>query len=129
MAWWDSSAPGYIENLMPTYIKEICEFRSEVECQIDILVNYPGHQQLVSEKLIRTARSMRKIKTLASDISVYLPSHEFVAAARPGFYQTTFPRVCDFIEQTMIELSKALVDYPECDEDVASQLQDLLNTM
>ncbi|OQE36785.1 hypothetical protein PENCOP_c011G06630 [Penicillium coprophilum] len=129
MAWWDSSAPGWVENLMPTYIQELGEFRSEVMCQIDILINHPGHQQLVSEKIIRMARSMRKIKVLAYDISVYLPHHEFVTGARPGFYQTTFPRVCDFIQNTLIELGRALLDYPEIEESVASQLQDLLASM
>ncbi|KAJ5520755.1 hypothetical protein N7463_001208 [Penicillium fimorum] len=114
---------------MPTYTQEICEFRKELMCQIDILTNHPSHQQLVSEKLIRTARVMRKVKGLAFDISVYLPDHEFVTAARPGFYQTTFPQICDFIENTLIGFSGALVDYPESDESVVSQLLNLLNTM
>ncbi|KAJ5817058.1 hypothetical protein N7447_009291 [Penicillium robsamsonii] len=129
MAWWDSSAAGYVENLMPIYTQEICEFREELTWQIDILTNHPGHRKLVSEKLIRTARAMRKINGLALDISVYLPGHEFVTAARPGYYQTTFPRVCDFIENILIELSRALVDYTQSEESVASQLQHLLNTM
>jgi hypothetical protein len=129
MSWWDSSSPGWVDNLMPIYTQEITEFQSELATQIDILINHPGHQKLVSGKLLWTARSMRKIKTLASDISVYFPHHEFVAAARPGFYQTTFPRLCDFIENTLIELSRTLLDYPECEGSVACQLQDMLDSM
>ncbi|CAI7589659.1 unnamed protein product [Penicillium glandicola] len=123
MAWWDSSRTDWLENLVPTYAQEILGFRAELEAQIETLIRYPGHQRLVSVRLVSTARSMRKIKTLASDISVYFPNNAYVAGKRPGFFQTTFPRLCDFIEKTLIELND-----PESQGSVAWQLQDMLDS-
>jgi hypothetical protein len=34
--WWDSSTPGWVYNLVPTYAQEIYKFRIELEGEIDI---------------------------------------------------------------------------------------------
>ncbi|KAJ6128156.1 hypothetical protein N7471_009373 [Penicillium samsonianum] len=47
MAWWDSSTPGWVYNLMPTYEQEIYRFRLELEGEIEILANHPGHQHII----------------------------------------------------------------------------------
>ncbi|CDM32886.1 hypothetical protein PROQFM164_S02g003037 [Penicillium roqueforti FM164] len=129
MAWWNSSTPGWVENLVPTYTQEIYKFRLELEGEIQILVRHPGHQHIVSQRLTMTARSLRKIKTLASDISVYFPDHPFVTRKRLGFFQTTFPRLCDFIERTLIELSRTLIHDPKSEISIAWQLQDILDSV
>ncbi|KAJ5472323.1 hypothetical protein N7530_006324 [Penicillium desertorum] len=129
MAWWDSSASGWVYNLVPTYAQEIYRFRIELEGEIDILVNHPGNQHIVSQRLTMTAKSLRKIKMLASDMSVYFPDNAFVAHRRPGFFQTTFPRLCDFIENTLIELSRTVIHDPHSERSVAWQLQDLLDCL
>ncbi|CAG8908884.1 unnamed protein product [Penicillium egyptiacum] len=129
MAWWDSSASGWVHNLVPNYAKEINRFRIELEGEIDILVNHPGHQHIVSQRIAMTAKSLRKIKMMANDISVYFPDNAFVAHKRPGFFQTTFPRLCDFIENTMFELSRILIFEPQSERSVAWQLQDLLDSL
>ncbi|KAF3016927.1 hypothetical protein E8E15_003490 [Penicillium rubens] len=129
MAWWDSSTPGWVYNLVPTYAQEIYKFRIELEGEIDILANHPGHQHIVSQRLTVTAKSLRKIKILASDISVYFPDSAFVAHRRPGFFQTTFPRLCDFIENTLIELSRTVIHDPRSELSVAWQLQDLIDSL
>ncbi|CAG7963161.1 unnamed protein product [Penicillium nalgiovense] len=129
MAWWDSSASRWAYNLLPNYAQEIYRFRLELEGEIEILVNHPGHQHIVSQRLTMTAKSLRKIKILASDISVYFPDNAFVARRRPGFFQTTFPRLCDFIENALIEPSKTVIHDPHSEHSVAWQLQDLLDTL
>ncbi|KAJ5193205.1 hypothetical protein N7449_009347 [Penicillium cf. viridicatum] len=108
MAWWDSSSPYWLENLVPILAQETNGFRAEL-------------------RLTMTARSMRKIKMLASDISVYFPNHPLITGRRPGYFQTTFPRVCDFIEKTLIELSRTLMNDPRSEASVAWQLQDMLD--
>lgn len=127
MAWWDSSSPYWLENLVPIFAHETNGFRSELVYQIDILVNHPGHQHIVSQRLATTARSLRKIKMLASDISVYFPNHPLITGRRPGYFQSTFPRVCDFIEKTLIELSRTVMNDPRSEMSVAWQLQDMLD--
>ncbi|KAJ5511021.1 hypothetical protein PEX1_047010 [Penicillium expansum] len=129
MAWWDSSKPYWLENLVPIYTQEIYNFRADLESEIEILVNHPGHQHIVSQRLTMTARSMCKIKMLASDISVYFPDHPFVTRKRLGFFQTTFPRLCDFIERTLIELSRTLMKDLRSERSVAWQLQDMLDSL
>ncbi|KAJ5680205.1 hypothetical protein N7536_011344 [Penicillium majusculum] len=111
MAWWDSSSPYWLENLMPIFAQETNGFRAELVYQIDVLVNHPGYQYIVSQRLTTTARSLRKIKMLA----------------RPGYFQSTFPRVCDCIEKTLIELSRTLMNDPHSEASVAWQLQDMLD--
>lgn len=127
MAWWDSSSPYWLENLVPIFAQETNEFRALLGIHIDVLVSHPGHQHIVSQRLTMTARSMRKIKMLASDISVYFPNHPLITGRRPGYFQTTFPRVCDFIEKTLIELSRTLMNDPRSEASVAWQLQDMLD--
>lgn len=127
MASLDSPVPSWIETLVPTYMQAIHAFRTELETQIEILLNHPGHQQIVSGKIYLVADSMAKIKTLASSISVYYPEDPLVVCKRPGFFQTTFPRFCDFVEDTLFELSSDLVDESESQISVAYQLQDILD--
>ncbi|CAI7593260.1 unnamed protein product [Penicillium palitans] len=105
MAWWDSSSPYWLENLVPIFAQETNGFRAELVYQIDVLVNHPGYQHLVSQRLTTTARSLRKIKMLASDISVYFPNHPLIAGRRPG----------------------TLMNDPRSEASVAWQLQDMLD--
>ncbi|KAJ9488844.1 hypothetical protein VN97_g4434 [Penicillium thymicola] len=129
MAWWDSSSPNWLENLVPIFAQETSGFRAELVYQIDILVNHPGYQHIVSQRLATTSRSLRKIKMLGSDISVYFPNDPLITGRRPGYFQTTFPRVCDFIEKTLMDLSKTLIKDPHSEASVAWQLQDMLDGM
>ncbi|QQK47670.1 hypothetical protein Pdw03_5305 [Penicillium digitatum] len=76
-----------------------------------------------------TAVSMRKIKMLAAGISVYFPDHPLVTRKRLGFFQTTFPRLCDFLERTFLELSITLKKDLRSESSVAWQLQDMLDSL
>ncbi|KAJ5463255.1 hypothetical protein N7475_008199 [Penicillium sp. IBT 31633x] len=126
MASLDGSVHTWVENLVPNYMQAIRAVRTELETQIEILINHPGHQKIVSGKIFLVADSMANIRTLASNISVYYPEDPLVVCKRPGFFQTTFPRICNFIEDTLFELSADLVDEPESQLSVAYQLQDIL---
>ncbi|KAJ5555379.1 hypothetical protein N7535_007814 [Penicillium sp. DV-2018c] len=62
MAWWDSSQPNWLKSLIPSYTHELEEVREELATQLEILAHHPGNQQKVSEKLVKAAASMIKIK-------------------------------------------------------------------
>ncbi|KAJ5124534.1 uncharacterized protein N7515_008359 [Penicillium bovifimosum] len=129
MAWWDSSQPNWLKNLMPSYAHELEEVREELETQLEILTHHPGNQRKVSEKLLKTAASMTKIQTLGQDIAVYFPDHPFVARRHPKFFQVQFPRYCQFYANTFITLSRKLLDEPGSEEFVANQVKRMLEKL
>jgi hypothetical protein len=129
MAWWDSSQPNWLKNLMPSYTHEIEEVREELATQFEILIRHPGNQRKASEKLIKAAASMIKIQTLGHDISVYFPDHPFVARRHPDFFQVQFPQYCQFYANTFVNLSRKLLDEPGTEKFVAHQIKHMLEKL
>jgi hypothetical protein len=126
MAWWDSSAPGWVGTLVPNYEQASLEFRLQLNTAMEILSDHPGYELMVSERLIQTVGYLRKIKMLAADIRAYFPDYPPFACNQPEHYEFTFPRICNCIARNLYQLSEALRSTDEEARPIIDQLQCVL---
>ena len=129
MAWWDSSARGWTERLIPNYEQECEDFLLTLDAQITVLHHCPGSGPQVSEALIVLAKRTHKLKILGDDVCAYFPNHPIVTSKPPGYWSEVFPQKCEYLEEAMGILSYALLSDLTCQHRVADEIVQLMKPL